>query len=70
MCLFRHSDHESQRLIREELTTKQWINIAQEAAQMGTMSILITGGEPMLRPELSELYGLLKPFIKDIVRKD
>ncbi len=21
-------------------------------------------------PELSELYGLLKPFIKDIVRKD
>lgn len=56
MCLFRHSDHESQRLIREELTTKQWINIAQEAAQMGTMSILITGGEPMLRPDFCEIY--------------
>lgn len=51
MCMFRQNGTESR-----ELTAKDWIKIASEAAEMGTGSLLITGGEPMLRPDFPEIY--------------
>ena len=56
MCLFRHDDKENAEIIRNELTAEQWTGFAREAAEMGTVGVLITGGEPLLRPDFCEIY--------------
>ena len=44
-----------------ELTTDQWIDMAHQVADTGTMNLLITGGEPMLRPDFCEIWeGIYK----------
>lgn len=56
MCMFRQSGTEA-----KELTADEWIKIARAAAEMGTGSLLITGGEPMLRKDFPEIYrGIYK----------
>jgi len=61
MCLFRHADCENADLIRNELTASQWIDMARQAADAGTLQLLITGGEPMLRPDFCEIWeGIYK----------
>lgn len=61
MCLFRHADCENALLRQNELTTRQWISLARQAAEAGTVSLLLTGGEPMLRSDFCELYeGIYK----------
>lgn len=39
---------------------KEWIEIARQASQAGTVFMLLTGGEPFLYPNLKELYFELK----------
>ena len=56
MCLFRHDDSENQRIMEKELTAGQWIDMSEQAARAGTVSLLITGGEPMLRSDFSEIW--------------
>lgn len=61
MCLFRHDDSENEEIIARELTAEQWIDMARQVAEAGTMSLLITGGEPMLRPDFCEIWeGIYK----------
>ncbi len=61
MCMFRHCTSENNELISRELTAEEWIKIAEDAADMGTGSLLITGGEPMLRQDFPEIYrGIYK----------
>ena len=61
MCMFRHCTSENAELISRELTAEEWIKIAEDAAGMGTGSVLITGGEPMLRQDFPEIYkGIYK----------
>lgn len=43
-----------------ELTVEEIMAIAREAARMGAMWCLITGGEPLLRKDFSEIYIGLK----------
>lgn len=57
MCMFRHSDGENVRLAAEELTASQWSDMAQQLFDAGTLNLLITGGEPMLRRDFSEIYS-------------
>lgn len=56
MCMFRHGDCENARLAAEELTASQWADMAQQLFDAGTLNILITGGEPMLRRDFCEIY--------------
>ncbi len=56
MCLFRHDDRENDRICKEELTAEEWISLADQAAEAGCMSLLLTGGEPMLRKDFCEIY--------------
>jgi radical SAM protein with 4Fe4S-binding SPASM domain len=44
----------------EELTFEEIGRIADEAVSMGTLSCLITGGEPLLRPDFADIYLSLK----------
>ena len=56
MCLFRHDDSENQKIIADELTAEQWIDMARQVAKAGTVQLLITGGEPMLRQDFCEIW--------------
>ncbi len=61
MCLFRHDDSENSEIRAAELSADQWIDLARQAAEAGTFSLLLTGGEPMLRPDFCEIYeGIYK----------
>ncbi len=61
MCLFRHNDSENSQIKTNELTTEQWINMARQVAEAGTMTLLITGGEPLLRSDFCEIWeGIYK----------
>ena len=42
--------------VKAELDTDDWLAMAQEAADAGCFSILLTGGEPLLRPDFREIY--------------
>lgn len=39
-----------------ELTTEQWLNFAADAQKRGMLLLLLTGGEPFLRPDFKEIY--------------
>lgn len=42
---------------REELTTAQWLRVIDEAADIGILQLHLTGGEPMARPDLSQIVA-------------
>lgn len=61
MCLFRHHEQEYSSLKAKELSTEEWIALGKQVADAGTLHLLITGGEPMLRPDFCEIWkGLYK----------
>lgn len=39
-----------------ELSAKEWLRIAKEAKEAGTVWLCITGGEPLLHPEFETIY--------------
>lgn len=39
-----------------ELTTEQWKDVLQQAADLGCLQVRFTGGEPLLRSDFEELY--------------
>ena len=43
--------------LERELTTEQMKVIFEQMADMGTMFLTITGGEPLLRADFAEIYG-------------
>ena len=55
MCYVRMSAEE-QRQRGVELTTEEWLSIAREAVKEGMIYLLLTGGEPLLRPDFTEIY--------------
>ena len=55
MC-YIHMSAEEQRQRGDELTTEEWLNVAREAVKAGMIYLLLTGGEPMLRPDFTEIY--------------
>jgi len=42
--------------VNEELSAKQWLHIGKEAAECGTLFLLLTGGEPLIRDDFEEIY--------------
>lgn len=55
MCYIHNADCDGA-LRAGELSAAQWLEIADEAAAAGTLVLLLTGGEPMLRPDFAEIY--------------
>jgi radical SAM protein with 4Fe4S-binding SPASM domain len=41
------------------LTTDEWIRMGEMAFEAGTVDLLLTGGEPMLRPDFAKIYTAL-----------
>lgn len=45
-----------ERKVEEELSAKEWIAIIKMARDKGMLFALLTGGEPLLRPDFKEIY--------------
>ena len=57
MCMFRREDTQ----LMQELTAAQWIDLADQLAKAGTLSLLLTGGEPLMRKDFAEIYAGIYP---------
>ncbi len=45
----------------DPLSAKDWLSLAEQAKEAGTVFLLLTGGEPLLRSDFEEIYrGLVK----------
>src|ERR1700675_1622260 len=42
---------------KEELATAEWLRVFKEAAALGVLHLHLTGGEPLARPDLTELIA-------------
>ena len=57
MCYVHDSDCNRNRPC--ELTTGQWIEVAERAKEAGALFVLLTGGEPMIREDFNGIYEAL-----------
>lgn len=56
MCLVRLDPGRMAELGGRERTAAEWIDMASQVKRAGTLRLLLTGGEPMLREDFSEIY--------------
>ena len=55
MCLVRVDHQRMSELNLRERTAEEWIHMAEQARDAGTLGLLLTGGEGMLRSEGCEI---------------
>lgn len=55
MCYIRMTDEEQMRY-GSELTTEEWLSVGRQAVKAGMVYLLLTGGEPMIRPDFTKIY--------------
>lgn len=55
MCYVRLSKNEMEKKGRLR-TAKEWISLAHQMRDAGTLFVILTGGEPLLYPEFKEVY--------------
>ncbi len=55
MCYIRMSESEMKNIGREK-TADEWISLAKETVDAGMLFLLITGGEPLIRADFSQIY--------------
>lgn len=58
MCYMR-LDPEQMQAQGRQLTTEEWVRLGRMAFDAGTVDLLLTGGEPMLRPDFADIYRAL-----------
>ena len=59
MCFIR-MEHSAVQAMGGVRTLEEWLDTARQLKEMGTLFILLTGGEPMLYPHFKELYTALR----------
>ena len=50
MCYIHREENDGE-IKTEEFSSEEWLNIAKEAQQCGMLFLLLTGGEPFIRPD-------------------
>ena len=55
MCYIAMDASQAQKKGRE-LTAAEWIDLGRQTADAGTLYLLLTGGEPLLRQDFAEIY--------------
>lgn len=53
---FVHEPDRDREIKDRELSTAQWMDILDQLTEMGCLSLLFTGGEPLLRDDFVEIY--------------
>lgn len=68
MCYVRQTPEQVEKHSRKMRTLQEWKEVADQAAEMGMLYLLLTGGEPLLWPDFWELYEYLvqKGFVISI----
>lgn len=57
MCFVRIDKERAEALGGTLCTAKEWIDLARQFRDQGGLFLLLTGGEPMLRPDFPEIYA-------------
>lgn len=67
MC-YIHKGICNKEVLGREKPTEWWLNLAEECKKRGTLKLLLTGGEPLVRSDFKELYLKLREmgFLIDI----
>ena len=60
MCYVRKTPEEISQSGKRLRTVDEWLSIAKQAKEMGTLLLLLTGGEPLTYPGFRELYTELR----------
>ena len=55
MC-YIHSAANDEKALYAEKSTEWWLNLAKKLRDRGNMVLLLTGGEPMIRPDFDDIY--------------
>lgn len=55
MCYIHRQENDAA-VQQRELSADQWLSLAQDAKQRGMLLLLLTGGEPFLRPDFEQIY--------------
>ncbi|MCL2252963.1 MAG: radical SAM protein, partial [Lachnospiraceae bacterium] len=56
MCYIHMTPLEISERNKRELKTAEWIRIAEDAIDNGTLNLMITGGEPLIREDFADIY--------------
>lgn len=56
MCYIHRRANDAAAL-RQERAAADWLRLAEECCRAGTLLLLLTGGEPLLRPDFREIYS-------------
>ena len=56
MCYVHMTPEQLKASGKEELTARQWLDLAAAAKEKGMMFVLLTGGEPLIRQDFFEIY--------------
>lgn len=59
MCYIRLSKEEAEK-ISKIMTADEWIEVAKQMKEAGTLFVLLTGGEPFLYKDFKKVYNALK----------
>lgn len=55
MCYIHRAEHDAAARAAER-SAAQWLALAEQCCREGTLMLLLTGGEPLLRPDFREIY--------------
>ena len=55
MCYIHRRENDAE-AAANEMSTEWWLSLARKAQSMGMLTLLITGGEPLLRADFEEIY--------------
>jgi len=59
-CIHCYLGDRSDRMLHEEMSTKQILSVLDQITEAGCLYFLITGGEPLLRTDFPEIYSYAK----------
>lgn len=59
MCYIHRAENDAEALA-QELPTAFWLDMIRQTREAGTLTMLITGGEPLLRKDFREIYFACK----------
>lgn len=56
MCYVHMTNEQIKKSGKRELTADEWLTVASDAVDAGMLFLLLTGGEPFLRPDFETIY--------------
>ncbi len=59
-CTYCYAESGPHVTIQDDLTTAQYKSVLQQVKQLGVRTVIFTGGEPFIRPDIGELIAFAK----------